>query len=107
MDYLVCLCGVYPGLSSNLPLADLKDEDEAISQAREIAVKCKEGITVGLFTRDADAVCGWTVMKDSKLKDESLEVIQQTLHVGPGSFDLAERQAEEIRKARERKKTNE
>ena len=103
MDYLVCFCGVYPGLSSNLPLADLKDEDEAISKAREIAVQFKEGITVGLFTRDADAICGWTVMKDSKLKDESLEVIQQTFYVVPGSFDLAKRQAEEIRKARERK----
>ena len=39
-----------------------KNQDEAISKARDMAIDTKEGATVGLFTRDATAICGWKVL---------------------------------------------
>jgi hypothetical protein len=103
MDYLICKFGVYAGLKIDIPLENIKDDEEAIYKAREIALETKEGATIGLFTRDGHPICGWKVMKDDKVTDEPVDVIEQMCGVAPDSFDLAKRQADKIRKARENK----
>ena len=102
MDFLVCKCGIQ-GLEIHIALENIKDKDEAVSKAKEIALHTKYGATVGLFTRDADAICGWKVMKDGKLRNEPADMIQYTCGVGPGSFESSKRQAEERRKSRDSK----
>ena len=102
MDFLVCKCGLQ-GLSIHIPLEDIASQEEAISKARDIAMKTKEGATVGLFTRDANAICGWKICKSGKLRDESAEQIKYFCDVGPGSFDFAKKQADELRRFHEDK----
>jgi len=104
MDYLICKCGVYVGLKIDKPLENIKDNEEAIYKAREIALETKEGATIGLFTRDGHPICGWKVMKDDKLRDEPVDVIEQMCGVGPGSFDLAKKQADKMRRAKGKNK---
>ena len=99
MEYLVCKCGLRLDLGSNIPLEDIKDEEEAISKAQQIAIQTKEGATVGLFTRDANAICGWKVLKDAKLRDEPVDVVEQMCGVESGTFDLAKREADKIHKS--------
>jgi len=104
MDYIVCKCGVYAGLKKNIPLENIKDDEEAICKAREIALETKEGATIGLFKRNGHTICGWKVLKDHKLREETADVIEQICGVGPDSFDFAKREADKIRKARENKR---
>lgn len=81
----------------------MKDQDEAVSKARDMAINTKEGATVGLFTRDAIAICGWKILSDGKLRDELANSIQYMCGVGTGSFEFAKKQADALRKARENK----
>lgn len=100
MDFLVCKCGLQ-GLQLHIPLENLKDQDEAVSKTRDIAINTKEGITVGLFTRDATAICGWKVLLGGKLRVEPADNIQYMCGIGPGSFDFAKKQADALRKTRD------
>ena len=75
MDFLVCQCGIR-GLESRIPIENIKDQNEAVSKARDIANDFKKGATVGLFTRDGVAICGWKVLPDGKLRDEPADIIQ-------------------------------
>ena len=93
MEFLVCQCDTIRGLESHIPIENIKDQDEAVSKARDIANDFKEGDTVGLFTQDGVAICGWKVLPDGKLRDEPADIIQDKCRVGPGSFDFAKRQA--------------
>ena len=95
MEFLVCKCGLQ-GLQIHIPLESIKDQVEAVSKARDIALGTKEGATVGLFTRDAIAICGWKVLPDGKLRDEPADIIQDKFGVGPGSFDFAKKQADAL-----------
>lgn len=102
MDFLVCKGGLQ-GLQLHIPLENMKDQDEAVSKAKDMAVDTKEGATVGLFTRDATAICGWKVLSGGKLRDEPADAIKYMFRVGPGSFDFAKKQADEIRRAKGKK----
>ena len=102
MDFLVCKCGL-KGLQVHIPLENMKVQDEAVSKARDMAINTKEGATVGLFTRDATAICGWKVLSGGKLRDEPANRIQYICGVGSGSFDFAKKQADALRKARKNK----
>jgi len=102
MDFLVCQCGPL-GYGNYIPLENIKNEEEAISKAQDIALETKEGFLVGLFTRDAVAVCGWKTIEDGKLKKETAEVMQNSCGVGPGTFEFAKINIEKLRKAREEK----
>ena len=99
MDYLVCKCGLGLGLGCNIPLENIKDEEEAISKAQQIAIQTKEGATVGLFTRDANVICGWKVLKDAKLRGEPVDVVKQMCGVESGNFDLAKREVDKYHKS--------
>ena len=99
MDYLVCKCGLGLGLRRYILLENIKDEEEAILKAQQIAIQTKEGATVGLFTRDANAICGWEVLKDAELRNEPVNVVEQMCGVKSGDFDLAKREADKIHKA--------
>lgn len=92
MDFLVCQCDCDVDLEIHTPIENMKDQYEAVSKARDIALGTKEGATVGLFSRDGVAICGWKVLPDGKLRDEPADTIQDVCGVGPGSFDFAKRQ---------------
>ena len=100
MDFLLCKNGPF-GLSIHIPLEDISSQEEAITKAKDIALVTKEGITLGLFTKDAEAICGWKVMKDNKLREENIEEMQYLFGVTSNSFDFAKRQARERRKSQE------
>jgi len=57
MDFLVYIRGLQV-LQPQIPLENMKDQDEAISKARDMAINTKESATIRLFTRDATAICG-------------------------------------------------
>jgi len=103
MDFLVCKSGLL-GLEIHVALEDVKDQEEAISKAKDIALHTKAGFTVGLFTREGDAICGWKVLGGGKMRNEDISVIRQKCFVGPESFDSAKRQAERLPKALAKKK---
>jgi translation initiation factor IF-2 len=103
MDFLVCKSGLL-GLEIHVALEEVKDQEEAISKAKDIALHTKEGFTVGLFTREGDAICGWKVLAGGKLRKEDISVIRQKCFVGPGSFESAKRHGERLRKASAKKK---
>ena len=102
MDFLVCKCGLQ-GLQIHIPLESIKDQVEAVSKAKDIAIGTKEGATVGLFTRDSVVICGWKVLSGGELRNEPADSIQDMCGVGPGNFDFAKRQADALRKARDNK----
>jgi len=102
MDFLVCICGL-PGLQNYMTLEEIKDEQEAVSQVKEIALHTKVGSTIGLLSRDGGAICGWKVMEGGKLRNETIEEIQFKCGVGPDTFELAKREAEKRRKVRKDK----
>ena len=98
MDFLVCRYGLrdYSGLEIYIALADVKDQEEAVSEAKKIAQKTREGATVALFTRDGnEAICGWKVKEGGRLESEDVQAIKDACRPGVGAFELAKRQAEE------------
>lgn len=99
MDFLVCKSGLQ-GLELHIPLENLKDADEALSMARDMASGTKERSIVGLFTRDGTAICGWSVLPGGKLREETVQTIQHRCGVGPGSFEFAKNQGEARRQKR-------
>lgn len=111
MDFLVCkkaCSGIRQMLRIDRALTNVEDRTEAISKAREIATETKEGVMVALFTRDAEPICGWKVMEEGNLEDESIDVIQDIFFgVSPQNFDMAKRQQEEIERQRQDKKESE
>ena len=102
MDFLVCQCGPL-GYSKHIPLKDIKSNEAAISKANDIALDTKEGFVVGLFTRAADPICGWKVLKDGKLRCEPVDMLQSRCSVGAGSYDFAKTQGDKIKQARKNK----
>jgi len=96
MDFLVCKCGIQ-GLELHIPLENIDDQTEAASKAKSMAMETKEGATIGLFTQEGNAICGWTVLSQGRLRDESPESIQYKCGVSPRSFDFAKKQAEKLR----------
>jgi len=61
-----------------------------------------------LFTRDAEPICGWKVIEQGKLKDESIQVIQDIFFgVSPENFNMAKRQQEEFeRRQKDKEESN-
>lgn len=104
MDFLVCQCGLL-GLHVHKLLEGIKDENEAISEARDIALHTKEGAKVGLFTRDGRAICGWKVMEDGKLRNEPIEEIQFKCGVDSGTFEFVKKHAYKHPKSRNDRNT--
>jgi hypothetical protein len=99
MDFLICEkgSGIERMLQIDKALTNIEDTEEAISKAREIATETKEGVRVALFTRDGKPICGWKVIEQGKLKDESIQEIQDIFFsVSPENFNMAKRQQEEI-----------
>lgn len=103
MDFFVCQCDTIRGLKNHIPIGNIKDQNEAVSKARDIAVGAEKGVTFGLFTQDGVAICGWKVLPDGKLRDEPADIIQDMCGVCSGSFDFAKGQADVLRNARENK----
>jgi len=93
MDFLVCIYG-QPGFQFRKLLEGIKDENEAISKARDIALNAKKGAIVGLFTRDGRAICGWKVIEDAKLINEPVEEIQFMCNVNSGTSESAKKHAD-------------
>ena len=92
MDFLVCQRDTIRDSEFHIPLENMKDQDEAVSKARDIANDFKEGDTVGLFTQDGVAIRGWKVLSGGKLRNEPADIIQDKCRVYPGSFDFAKSQ---------------
>ena len=110
MDFLVCKkgSGIQRMLQIDRALTNIEDRGEAISKTREIATETTEGVRVALFTRDAEPICGWKVMEEGQLQDESIEEIQDIFFgVSPQNFDMARRQQEEIERQRQDKEESE
>ena len=109
MDFLVCKkgSGIQRMLQIDKALTNIEDTEEAISKAREIATETKEGVRVALFTRDAEPICGWKVMEQGRLQDESIHEIQDIFFgVSPENFNMAMRQQEEIKRRQQDKDSN-
>jgi len=102
MDFLVCQCGPI-GYGKYIPIENIKNKEEAISKAKDIALQTREGFLVGLFTRDGNAICGWKTIEGGKLKKESEEVMQNSCGVGPGTFEFAKKNVEKQKKTLEEK----
>ena len=99
MDFLVCQCGPLGVLSRLTALENIASNEAAISKAEDIALGTKEGFVVGLFTRGAVPICGWKVLKDGKLRSESVDMLQSRCGVGSGDYDFARAQGDKIKKA--------
>jgi hypothetical protein len=102
MDFLVCQCAPL-GVSVFIALENIESNEAAISKANDIALGTKEGSVVGLFTRAADPICGWKVLKDGKLRSEPVDMLQCRCSVGSGSYDFARAQGDKIKQARKNK----
>jgi translation initiation factor IF-2 len=101
MDFLVCRYGLrdYSGVVIYTALENVKDQEEAVSKAKQFAQATREGATVALFTRDGDeAICGWKVTEGGRLKSEDVQTIKDACRPGVGAFELAKRQAEETKR---------
>lgn len=98
MDFLVCQCALQ-GLHIHKLLEGIKDDNEAISEARDIALHTKEGATVGLFTRHGRAICGWKVMEGGKLRNKPIEEIQFKCGLDSGTFEFVKKHAHKRAKA--------
>ena len=101
MDFLVCRYGLrdYSGVAIYTALENVKDQEEAVSEAKKIAQETRKGATVALFTRDGnEAICGWKLTEGGKLKSEDVQAIKDACRPGVGAFELAKRQAEEMKR---------
>jgi len=55
----------------------------------------------------AEPICGWKVMEQGKLQDESIHEIQDIFFgVSPENFNMAMRQQEEIKRRQQDKDSN-
>ena len=63
----------------------------AISEAEYFATQEEVGSNVILYTHAGDVVCGWTVLKDSKLRLEPNDMLQDEFGNMQGVFDIARR----------------
>ncbi|GEM_PF-1346418 len=98
MDFLVCKCSL-SGLEVHVPIENLSDERQAVLRAEKIAIVTKEGSKVVLFTREGDAMCGWKVMSGGRVRSLAMDEMQGVCRVDSGSFELAKRQTERLKKA--------
>jgi len=103
MEFILSKCGRL-GLDVHVPLEDIETEHEAIAMAHEDALHTKEGVLVAVFTRRGEALAGWKVLKDNKLREEPVDTLQDSCGIGPSSYDFIKRQADELRRAREQKR---
>jgi hypothetical protein len=102
MEFILSKCGPL-GLDIHIPLEDIGTEEEAITKAHETALQTKQGVLVALFNRDGSPIVGWKVLKENKLRREPLDTLQNSCGIGSGSYEYIKRQADEMRKAREKK----
>jgi translation initiation factor IF-2 len=100
MDFLVCRYGLrdYSGVVIYTALEDVEDQEQAVTEAKKIAQETREGATVALFTRNGnEAICGWKVKEGGRLKNEDVQAIKDACRPGIGAFELAKRQAKEMK----------
>ncbi len=107
MDFLVCICNPM-GLETHVPVEDINGEEEAVSQAKEMALGTKEGTKIVLFTREGNTMCAWKMTKGGRLRTLAAEEIQGVCAVGPGAFEFAKRQRDKLKNGRgtKREKTS-